>query len=129
MQQLLQCKEDFLTPNELIVYILKAPVDLLWNGGIGTYVKATNETDADVSDKSNDSIRVNGKQLRAKAIGEGGNLGVTQRGRVEYALAGGLCLPAACYTPIRSIIRRGSTARTMKSISKSCCRNWSVPNV
>jgi len=90
MQQLLQCKEEHLTPNELIVYILKAPVDLLWNGGIGTYVKASNETDADVSDKSNDAIRVNGRQLRAKAIGEGGNLGVTQRGRVEYALAGGL---------------------------------------
>jgi glutamate dehydrogenase len=90
MQQLLQCKEAHLTPNELIVYILKAPVDLLWNGGIGTYVKASNETDADVSDKSNDAIRVNGRQLRAKAIGEGGNLGVTQRGRVEYALAGGL---------------------------------------
>ncbi len=89
-KQLIDCKEDHLTPNELIVYLLKAPVDLIWNGGIGTYVKASNETDADVSDKSNDSIRVNGKQVRAKAIGEGGNLGVTQRGRVEYALAGGL---------------------------------------
>jgi len=90
MQHLLHCKEEHLTPNELIVYVLKAPVDLLWNGGIGTYVKASNETDADVLDKSNDAIRVNGRQLRAKAIGEGGNLGVTQRGRVEYALAGGL---------------------------------------
>ncbi len=90
MQQLLQCKEEHLTPNELIVYILKAPVDLIWNGGIGTYVKAANESDTDVSDKSNDAIRINGKQLRAKAIGEGGNLGVTQRGRVEYALNGGL---------------------------------------
>ncbi|UCH39979.1 MAG: NAD-glutamate dehydrogenase [Gammaproteobacteria bacterium] len=90
MQQLLQCREEHLTPDELIVYILKAPVDLIWNGGIGTYVKAANETDADVSDKSNDAIRINGRQVRAKAIGEGGNLGVTQRGRVEYALAGGL---------------------------------------
>ncbi len=90
IQQLLQCKEDRLTPDQLIVYILKAPVDLLWNGGIGTYVKASNETDSDVSDKNNDAIRVTGRQLRAKAIGEGGNLGVTQRGRVEYALAGGL---------------------------------------
>ena len=90
MQQLLQCKEDHLTPNELIVYLLKAPVDLIWNGGIGTYIKASNETDADVSDKSNDAIRINGRQVRAKAIGEGGNLGVTQRGRVEYALNGGL---------------------------------------
>ncbi len=90
IKQLIDCKEDHLTPNELIVYILKAQVDLLWNGGIGTYIKATSETDADVSDKSNDAIRINGRQLRAKAVGEGGNLGVTQRGRVEYALAGGL---------------------------------------
>ena len=90
MQQLLQCKEAHLTPDELIVYILKAPVDLIWNGGIGTYIKASNETDADVSDKSNDAIRINGRQVRARAVGEGGNLGVTQRGRVEYALNGGL---------------------------------------
>ena len=90
IKQLIGCKEDHLTPNELIVYILKAPVDLLWNGGIGTYIKATNETDIDVADKNNDAIRINGRQLRAKAVGEGGNLGVTQRGRVEYALAGGL---------------------------------------
>ena len=90
MQQLLHCKEAHLTPDELIVYILKAPVDLIWNGGIGTYIKASNETDADVSDKSNDAIRINGRQVRARAVGEGGNLGVTQRGRVEYALNGGL---------------------------------------
>ena len=90
IKQLIDCKEDHLTPNELIVYILKAQVDLLWNGGIGTYVKAANETDIDVADKNNDAIRINGRQLRAKAVGEGGNLGVTQRGRVEYALAGGL---------------------------------------
>ena len=90
VRQLLECKEDHLTPNQLIVYILKANVDLIWNGGIGTYVKATTESDADVSDKSNDAIRINGKQVRARAIGEGGNLGVTQRGRIEYAQAGGL---------------------------------------
>ncbi len=90
MQNLLHCKEERLTPNELIVYILKAQVDLIWNGGIGTYVKASAENDIDVSDKSNDAIRINGKEVRAKAIGEGGNLGVTQRGRIEYALAGGL---------------------------------------
>ena len=90
MQSLFDCKEDNLTPNELIVYILKAQVDLLWNGGIGTYIKAEIETDADVSDKNNDAIRINGSQLRAKAVGEGGNLGVTQRGRIEYAQAGGL---------------------------------------
>jgi glutamate dehydrogenase len=69
--------------------ILLAPVDLLWNGGIGTYVKATGESHADVGDKANDAIRVNGRQLRAKVVGEGGNLGLTQRGRIEYAIAGG----------------------------------------
>ena len=90
IKRLIDCKEDHLTPNELIVYILKSQVDLIWNGGIGTYIKAANETDADVSDKSNDAIRINGRQVRAKAVGEGGNLGVTQRGRIEYAQAGGL---------------------------------------
>ena len=90
VQQLIDCKANHLTPNELINYILKARVDLIWNGGIGTYVKATTETSAAVSDKSNDEIRVNGQQVRAKAIGEGGNLGLTQRGRIEYAQQGGL---------------------------------------
>ncbi len=90
IQHLIDCKEDHLTPNELIVYLLKAPVDLIWNGGIGTYVKASTETNAAVSDKSNDAIRINGKQLRAKSIGEGGNLGLTQKGRIEYAQQGGL---------------------------------------
>ncbi len=90
MQQLLDCKDDYLTPNELIVYLLKARVDLIWNGGIGTYIKASTETNAAVSDKSNDVIRVNGKQIRAKAIGEGGNLGLTQRGRIECAQHGTL---------------------------------------
>ncbi len=90
IKQLLDCKDDHLTPDELIVYILKAQVDLIWNGGIGTYIKAATESDTEVSDKSNDAIRIYGRQVRAKAIGEGGNLGVTQRGRVEYAQAGGL---------------------------------------
>jgi glutamate dehydrogenase len=90
IKQLLGCKEDHLTPNELIVYILKAQVDLIWNGGIGTYFKAGAETDSDVADKNNDAIRINGRQMRAKALGEGGNLGITQRGRVEFAQAGGL---------------------------------------
>ncbi|MCP4432410.1 MAG: NAD-glutamate dehydrogenase [Gammaproteobacteria bacterium] len=90
VQHLVDCKEDHLTPNELIVYLLKARVDLIWNGGIGTYIKAAVETNAVVSDKSNDEIRVNGKQVRAKAIGEGGNLGVTQKGRIELAQNGGL---------------------------------------
>src|SRR5205814_2844656 len=78
-----------LAPPELLTAILLAPVDLLWNGGIGTYVKASTESHADVGDKSNDAIRINGKQLRAKVVGEGGNLGLTQRGRIEYAVAGG----------------------------------------
>jgi glutamate dehydrogenase len=78
-----------LAPAELIRAILRAPVDLLFNGGIGTYVKATTESHADVGDKANDGVRVNGSQVRAKVVGEGGNLGLTQRGRVEYAMAGG----------------------------------------
>ena len=77
-----------LTPAELIRAILLAPVDLLWNGGIGTYVKAAGESDADAADKSNDAIRVDGGQLRVRCVGEGGNLGFTQRGRIEYALEG-----------------------------------------
>ena len=79
-----------LAPTEVISAILKAPVDLLWNGGIGTYVKASTENHADVGDRANDGLRVDGNQLRARIVGEGGNLGFTQRGRVEYALAGGL---------------------------------------
>ncbi|WP_018351163.1 NAD-glutamate dehydrogenase [Longispora albida] len=78
-----------LSPPELMKAILKAPVDLLWNGGIGTYVKASAESHLDVGDKSNDAIRINGKEVRAKVVGEGGNLGLTQRGRIEYSLAGG----------------------------------------
>jgi len=78
-----------LTPAELINAILKAPVDLLWNGGIGTYVKASSESHAEVGDKANDAVRVDGAEVRAKCAGEGGNLGWTQLGRVEYALAGG----------------------------------------
>ena len=77
-----------LTPNELISAILKAPVDLLYNGGIGTYVKASTETHADAGDRANDAIRVNGRQLRCKVVAEGGNLGCTQLGRIEYALHG-----------------------------------------
>ncbi len=78
-----------LTPPVLIRAILRAPVDLLFNGGIGTYVKAESESDADVGDRANDQVRVNGNQVRAKVIGEGGNLGVTPLGRVEFDLAGG----------------------------------------
>ena len=75
-----------LTPAELISAILKAPVDLLYNGGIGTYVKASSESHADVGDRANDVLRVNGAELRCKVIGEGGNLGLTQLGRIEAAL-------------------------------------------
>ncbi len=82
-------RESF-TPNELMSAILRAPVDLLWNGGIGTYVKAAGETHADVGDRANDGVRVNGAELRCRMVGEGGNLGFTQRGRVEFALSGGL---------------------------------------
>ena len=77
-----------LAPTELISAILKAPVDLIYNGGIGTYVKASTETNAQVGDKANDALRVNGKDLRAKIVGEGGNLGFTQLGRIEAALNG-----------------------------------------
>jgi glutamate dehydrogenase len=80
-----------LTPLELIHELLKAPVDLIWNGGIGTYVKSSVETHADVGDKANDNLRVNGNELRCKVFGEGGNLGMTQRGRIEYCLNGGAC--------------------------------------
>jgi len=78
-----------MTPADLMKTILKAPVDLLWNGGIGTYVKASTETHADVGDKANDSIRVDGKDIRVKVVGEGGNLGLTQLGRIEFAQHGG----------------------------------------
>jgi glutamate dehydrogenase len=77
------------TPNEVIRAILTLPVDLLWNGGIGTYVKAGDERNAEVGDRANDAVRINGAQLLAKVVGEGGNLGLTQRGRIEYALARG----------------------------------------
>jgi glutamate dehydrogenase len=80
-----------LTPPALIKTILKAPADLLFNGGIGTYIKAETESEADVGDRTNDPVRVNGNQLRAKVIGEGGNLGVTSLGRIEFNLAGGRC--------------------------------------
>ncbi|MGY1848664.1 MULTISPECIES: NAD-glutamate dehydrogenase [unclassified Blastococcus] len=78
-----------LSPVELIRAVLLAPVDLLFNGGIGTYVKAATESHLEVGDKANDAVRVDGGQLRVRVVGEGGNLGLTQRGRVEYALAGG----------------------------------------
>ncbi|MBV0899430.1 MAG: NAD-glutamate dehydrogenase [Wolbachia endosymbiont of Fragariocoptes setiger] len=81
--------EDILSPNELIKYLLKAKVDLIWNGGIGTFVKATSESHSVVGDKANDVLRVNGKDIKASMFIEGGNLGCTQLGRIEYAHKGG----------------------------------------
>ena len=78
-----------MTPNEYIHAILQAPVDLLWNGGIGTYVKGSAESHADAGDRANDAIRVDGNQVRARCAGEGGNLGWTQAGRIDYARGGG----------------------------------------
>lgn len=77
------------TPAEIMTAILKADVDLLWFGGIGTYIRSTQETDAEVGDRANDAIRITAPQVRAKVVGEGANLGVTQRARIEYALKGG----------------------------------------
>ena len=89
MKERFAIEADRLTPTELLHALLKAPVDLLWNGGIGTYVKASTESHADVGDKANDALRVNGNELRCKVVGEGGNLGMTQLGRVEFGLHGG----------------------------------------
>lgn len=83
-------KVDKMTPTELINLLLKSPVDLIWNGGIGTYIKSEVESHEDVGDKANDALRVNGSELRCKVVGEGGNLGVTQLGRIEYSTRGGL---------------------------------------
>jgi glutamate dehydrogenase len=85
-----QLTQDTMEPNELIRAMLKSSVDLLWNGGIGTYVKSCSESHADVGDRSTDVLRVNGRDLRCRVVGEGGNLGCTQLGRIEYALRGGL---------------------------------------
>ena len=91
VKSFLNVTTDQMTPNELINAILKAPVDLIWNGGIGTYVKSSSESHADVGDKANDVVRVNGSELRCKVFGEGGNLGLTQLARIEYCLNGGAC--------------------------------------
>ena len=89
MQAMLGTDKTSMTPNELIRASLMMPVDLIWNGGIGTYVKASDETHAEVGDRASEPLRINGKEVRAKIIGEGGNLGTTQRGRIEYAANGG----------------------------------------
>ena len=85
----LNIEERQLPPNDLIRVLLKSEVDLFWNGGIGTYVKSSSETNAEVGDAQNNWLRINGNELRCKVVGEGGNLGFTQLGRIEYALSGG----------------------------------------
>ncbi len=90
MKEVFGIKQMAVEPNELIRIILQAEVDLLWSGGIGTFVKAQTENQIDVGDRTNDAIRINGRQLRCKVVGEGGNLGLTQLARIEYALNGGL---------------------------------------
>ena len=89
LREALDLRGEALSPNDLIRALLAAPVDLLWNGGIGTYVKARDETHADAGDKANDGVRVNGADLRCRVVAEGGNLGLTQRARIEYARKGG----------------------------------------
>ncbi|HAG52409.1 MAG TPA: NAD-glutamate dehydrogenase, partial [Alphaproteobacteria bacterium] len=89
MKSRFDINENELTPDELIVKLMKSPVDLIWNGGIGTFVKSSLEANSAVPDRANDNIRINGKDLRAKVMGEGGNLGFTQLGRIEYNNHGG----------------------------------------
>ena len=89
MKALFDISDDSLAPNDLISALLRSPVDLIWNGGIGTYVKSSKESHADVGDRANDAVRVNGGELRTAIVGEGGNLGFTQQGRIEYAQTGG----------------------------------------
>ncbi|MDZ7643203.1 MAG: NAD-glutamate dehydrogenase [Woeseiaceae bacterium] len=88
-RKLLDIRQTTIQPLELIRAILRMPVDLLWNGGIGTYIKASSESHADVGDRSNDAVRANANEIRCKVIGEGGNLGMTQLARIEYSLNGG----------------------------------------
>lgn len=88
MKQVFGITENQLAPSDLIRAMLKSPVDLIWNGGIGTYIKGSEETDAEVGDKANDVLRINGRDVSARVIGEGGNLGMTQLGRMEAAAKG-----------------------------------------
>ena len=89
MQEFLNTQKTRLTPNEIINKILKAKTDLIWNGGIGTYIKSSKETHLDAGDRANDCIRINANEANVKIVGEGGNLGVTQLGRIEFAERGG----------------------------------------
>ena len=89
VRKLLQTEATEMPPTDLIRILLRADVDLLWFGGIGTYVRASSETDIDVGDRANDPLRITGRELRAKVVGEGANLGMTQRARIEFAAQGG----------------------------------------
>jgi glutamate dehydrogenase len=89
VQEMLGLRKSFLSPDELIKALLTSKVDVIWNGGIGTYVKASNESHQEVGDKANDALRACGKDLKAKVVVEGGNLGFSQKGRIEFALLGG----------------------------------------
>ncbi|RUO34945.1 NAD-glutamate dehydrogenase [Aliidiomarina soli] len=89
IKKLIGTQKKSMAPNDLIKALLTAEVDLVWNGGIGTYVKGAKETDTEVGDRANDALRINGSELRAKIVGEGGNLGFTQLGRIEFANKGG----------------------------------------
>ncbi len=89
MQALIETPRDHMTPNELVRALIKMPADLLWFGGIGTYVKARGETNAEVDDRANDALRIDANEVHCKVVGEGANLGLTQRGRIEFAAAGG----------------------------------------
>lgn len=101
------------TPFEIMTAILKSKVDLLWFGGIGTYVKAAAEADSDVGDRANDAIRITATEVGARVIGEGANLGVTQKGRIAYACRAGAAIPTRSTTPPASI------PPTSRSISRS----------
>ena len=103
-------EDERLAPTDVIRAILRAPVDLLWNGGIGTVVKASDETDADAMDRASDAIRVDARDLRCRVVGEGGNLGFTRRARVEFAAR-----RAGSSTPTSSTTRPASTAPTTRS--------------
>jgi glutamate dehydrogenase len=113
VRALLDLEREEIDPAGLMSAILKASADLIWFGGIGTYIKAKTESSAEVGDPGNDPIRVNAADLRAKAIGEGANLAITQAGRIEFAHAAGES------TRTSSTIRPASTARTMRSTSRS----------
>ena len=89
LQNLIDIKDDELIPEDLIKALLKAKIDLIWNGGIGTYIKSSSESNLDIGDKANDLLRLDAKDIKAKAIAEGGNLGVSQQGRIEYSKIGG----------------------------------------